>query len=108
MAHNVNRNKCLNIIYKYGIEYNESNNEEINKEIKKKDYYVSLKISDLIDSVRIIKVTNKWFILEFNLEENKKLVKDLNNLFAIKQIGQRRVRKKNRTWLCDGKLICYL
>ena len=36
MAHNVNRNKCLNIIYKYGIEYNESNNEEINKEIKKK------------------------------------------------------------------------
>ena len=36
MANNVNRNKCLNISYKYGIEYNESNIEEIKKEIKKK------------------------------------------------------------------------
>ena len=37
MAFNVNRNKCLNIIYKYGIEYNKSNIEEIEKEIEKKD-----------------------------------------------------------------------
>ena len=36
MANNVNRNKCLNIICKYGIEYNESNIEEIEKEIEKK------------------------------------------------------------------------
>ena len=36
MANNVNRNKCLNIIYQYGIEYNKSNIEEIEKEIEKK------------------------------------------------------------------------
>ena len=36
MANYVNRNKRLNIIYKYGIEYNESNIEEIKKEIEKK------------------------------------------------------------------------
>ena len=36
MANNVNRNKWLSIIYKYGIEYNESNIEEIKKEIEKK------------------------------------------------------------------------
>ena len=34
MANNVNRDKCLNITCKYGIEYNESNIEEI----EKKDY----------------------------------------------------------------------
>ena len=86
MANNVNRNKCLNIIYKYGIEYYKSNIEEIEKEIEKKDYYVYLKICDLIDSARIIEVTNKWFIVKFDLEENKKLAKDLNNLFFIKRI----------------------
>ena len=48
----------------------------------------------MIDSARIIEVTNKWFIIEFDLEENEKLAKDLNNLFFIKQIGQRRVQKK--------------
>ena len=48
----------------------------------------------MIDSARIIKVTNKWFVLEFDLEENKILVNDLNNLFAIRQTGQRRVQKK--------------
>ena len=36
MANNVNRNKWLSITYKYGIEYNESNIEEIKKEIEKK------------------------------------------------------------------------
>ena len=40
MPNNVNRNECLNIIYKFGTEYNESNIEEIEKEIEKKDYYV--------------------------------------------------------------------
>ena len=94
MANNVNRNKCLNIILKYGIEYNESNIEEIEKEIEKKDYYVYLKICDLIDSARIIEVTNKWYIVEVDLEENEKLAKDLNNLIFIKQIGQRRVQRK--------------
>ena len=84
MANNVHRNKCLNIIYKYGSEYNESNIEEIEKEIEKKDYYVYLKICDLIDSARIIEVTNEWFIVEFDIEENEKLAKDLNNLFFIK------------------------
>ena len=81
MANNVNRNKWLSIIYKYGIEYNESNIEEIKKEIEKKDNYVYLKICDLTDSTRIVEVTNKWFIVEFDLEENKELVKDLNNFF---------------------------
>ena len=38
MANNVNRDKCLNITYKYGIEYNKSNIEEIEKEIENKDY----------------------------------------------------------------------
>ena len=112
MANNVNRNKCLNIIFKYGIEYNESNIEEIEKEIEKKDYYVYLNICDLTDSARIIKVTNKWFIVKFDLEENEKLAKDLNDLFFIKGIEQRRVqkkkKKKNRAWLCDRKLIFYL
>ena len=61
----------------------------------------------MIDSARIIEVKNKWFIVEFDLEENEKLAKDLNNLFFIKRIGQRRVQK-NRTWLCNGKLIYYL
>ena len=60
----------------------------------KKDYYVYLKICDLIDSARIIEVTNKWFIVKFDLEEDKKLTKDLNNLFFIKRIWQRRVQKK--------------
>ena len=36
MANNVNTNKCFNIIYKYGIEYNELNIEEIEKEIEKR------------------------------------------------------------------------
>ena len=70
-----------------GIEHIESNIEEIKKEIEKKDYYVDLKICDLIDSARIVEVTNKWYIVEFDFEENEKLVKDLNNLFSIKQIG---------------------
>ena len=111
MANNINRNICLNIIYKYGIEYNKSNIEEMEEEIEKKYiyiyYYVYLKFFDLIDSARIIEVKNKWFIVEFDLEENEKLAKDLNNLFFIKRIGQRRVQK-NRTWLCNGKLIYYL
>ena len=81
MANNVNRNKCLNIIYQYGIEYNKSNIEEIEKEIEKKDYYVYFKICDLIDNTRIIELTNKWFTVEFDLKENKKLAKDLNNFF---------------------------
>ena len=88
MANNVNRIKFLNIIYKQVIEYNESNIEKIEKEIGKKDY-VYLKIWDLTDSARIIRVTNKLFIVEFDLEENKKLAKDLNNLFFIKRIGQK-------------------
>ena len=65
------------------------------KKLKKKDYYVYSKICDLIDSARIVEVTNKWFIVEFDLEENKKLAKDLDNLFFIKQIGKGRVQKKN-------------
>ena len=69
-----------------GIEHIESNIEEIKKEIEKKDY-VDLKICDLIDSARIVEVTNKWFIVEFDFEENEELVKDLNNLFSIKRIG---------------------
>ena len=81
MANNVNRNKCLNIIYQYGIEYNKSNIEQIEKEIEKKDYYVYFKICDLIDNTRIIELTNKWFTVEFDLKENKKLAKDLNNFF---------------------------
>ena len=84
MANNVNRNKCFNIIYKSSIEYNESSIKETEKEIEKKDYYVYLKICDLIDSARIIEVTNEWFIVEFDIEENEKLAKDLNNLFFIK------------------------
>ena len=44
MNNNVNRNKCLNIIYKYRTEYNESNIEEIKREIEKKDDYVFKKI----------------------------------------------------------------
>ena len=79
MAINVNRNKCLNIIYKYGIEYNKSNIEEIEKKLKKKIVY--FKIYDLNDSTRIIELTNKWFIVEFDLKENKKLAKDLNKFF---------------------------
>ena len=51
------------------------------KKLKKKDNYVYLKICDLTDSTRIVEVTNKWFIVEFDLEENKELVKDLNNFF---------------------------
>ena len=65
----------------------------------------------MTDSARIIEVTNKWFIVEFELEENEKLAKDLNDLFFIKGIEQRRVqkkKKKNRAWLCDRKLIFYL
>ena len=53
------------------------------KKLKKKDYYVDLKICDLIDSAKIVEVTNKWFIVEFDFEENEELVKDLNNLFSI-------------------------
>ena len=65
----------------------------------------------MTDSARIIKVTNKWFIVKFDLEENEKLAKDLNDLFFIKGIEQRRVqkkKKKHRAWLCDRKLIFYL
>ena len=49
------------------------------KKLKKKIVY--FKIYDLNDSTRIIELTNKWFIVEFDLKENKKLAKDLNNLF---------------------------
>ena len=38
MANNINRNICLNIIYKYGIEYNKSNIEEMEEEIEKYIY----------------------------------------------------------------------
>ena len=69
----------------------------------------------MTESARIIEVTNKWFIVEFELEENEKLAKDLNDLFFIKGIERRRVqkktnkqKKKNRAWLCDKKLIFYL
>ena len=66
----------------------------------------------MTDRARIIEVTNKWFIVEFDLEENEKLAKDLNDLFFIKGIEQRRVqkkkKKKNIAWLCDRKLIFYL
>ena len=48
----------------------------------------------MTDSARIIEVTNKWFIVEFELEENEKLAKDLNDLFFIKGIERRRVQKK--------------
>ena len=96
MPNNVNRSKCLNIICKYCIEYNESNIEEIKKQIEKKDYQVYLKICDLVDNTRIIEVTNKWFIVKFDLEENEKLAKDLNNLFFIKRVGERRVKKKKQ------------
>ena len=107
MANNVNRNKCLNIIYKYGIEYNESNIEEIKKEIEKKDYYVYLKICDLTDSARIIEVTSKCFIVEFDLEENEKLAKDLDNLFFIKRIVQRTVQKKRHGYVTGNFFVTY-
>ena len=105
MANNVNRNKCLNIIYKSSIEYNESSIKETEKEIEKKDYYVYLKICDLIDSARIIEVTNEWFIVEFDIEENEKLAKDLNNLFFIKWIGQRRIQKEIGHGYVTGNLF---
>ena len=73
MAINVNRNKCLNIIYKYGIEYNKSNIEEIEKKLKKKIVY--FKIYDLNDSTRIIELTNKWFIVEFDLKRKQEIGK---------------------------------
>ena len=50
----------------------------------------------MTDSARIIEVTNKWFIVEFELEENEKLAKDLNDLFFIKGIEWRRVQKKTK------------
>ena len=59
----------------------------------------------MIDSARIIEVTKKWFIVEFDLEENEKLAKDLNSLFFIKQIGQRRVQKKDMAMLRETYLL---
>ena len=59
----------------------------------------------MIDSARIIEVTNKWFIIEFDLEENEKLAKDLNNLFFIKQIGQRRVQKKGHGYVTGNLFV---
>ena len=50
----------------------------------------------MTERARIIEVTNKWFIVEFDLEENEKLAKDLNDLFFIKGIEQRRVQKKKK------------
>ena len=94
VTNHVNRNKCVNLIQKYNIDNTDSNLEEIEKVLAKTNYYVYLKICDLIDSARIIEVTNQWFIFEFDLAENNKLAEDLTNLFFIKRISQRRVQKK--------------
>ena len=56
------------------------------KKLKKKIVY--FKIYDLNDSTRIIELTNKWFIVEFDLKENKKLAKDLNNLFFLSELDK--------------------
>ena len=41
-----------------------------------------------------MEVTNGWFIVETDIEENSNLVEDLKRKFFIKQINQRRVEKK--------------
>ena len=41
-----------------------------------------------------MEVTNGWFIVETDIEENSNLVEDLKRKFFIKQINQRRVEEK--------------
>ena len=52
------QNITLNLLGKYGIKQNHFNVEELKKEIEEKDYYVYLKICDLVNSARIIEATN--------------------------------------------------
>ena len=54
----VKQNITLNLLGKYGIKQNHFNVEELKKEIEEKDYYVYLKICDLVNSARIIEATN--------------------------------------------------
>ena len=49
-------------------------NQILKKSKKKlKKNYVYLKVCDLINSARIIEVTNKWFIVEFDLEKKREI-----------------------------------
>lgn len=76
-------NKVNNLMYRYGIKEIDSNPEEIEKVVEKKDYYIYLKICDVPDNVRIVEVTNNWFIAEIDIEENNYLIEDLNKRFFI-------------------------
>ena len=82
-------NKVNNLMYRYGIKEIDSNPEEIEKVVEKKDFYIYIKICDVTDNVRIVEVTNKWFIAEIDIEENNYLIKDLNRKFFINRIHQR-------------------
>lgn len=76
-------------MYRYGIKEIDSNPEEIEKVVEKKDYYIYLKICDVPDNVRIVEVTNNWFIAEIDIEENNYLIEDLNKRLFINRINQR-------------------
>ena len=74
------------------------------KKRKKKVNYVYLKTCDLIDCTRIVEVTNKWFIVEFDLEENKELVKDLN-IFFLSELDKQEYKKKTGHGYMTGNLF---
>ena len=71
----------------------------------KKKIIVYLNICDLVNSPRIIEATNKWFIVELDIEKNNKLAEDLNKKNFVERISQRRVEKKIRHGCIMGNLF---
>ena len=49
----------------------------------------------MIETCRIIKSKSNSITTEIDVENNKKLLDDINKKYFIKKIGQRKVEKKN-------------
>ena len=62
----------------------------------------------MIETCRIIKSKSNSITTEIDVENNKKLLDDINKKYFIKKIGQRKVEKKPWSQLRFGESIYYI
>ena len=62
----------------------------IERDYKKQNYYIYQKICELAANSFVI-TSKKWFDVETDAKQNGKLLKDLTNMFLIKNICSTRV-----------------
>ena len=85
------KNSISYILYKYGIEKNDNNFNEIAEVYFKKDIEIYKVIFRLIDSCLLFEEKNKSCKIEIDSHQNHELLEDISKKFFIKVLKRRRV-----------------